>query len=144
MKTKVIKLFYILVIIITINEFAFGQDLFAIPVKDLNGTITTLAKVSDDDLLILDFWATWCKPCAKSIPKFKELSDKYKEKGLSFIGVNEDSPRNISKVKPFVNSMNINYQVLLDSDQELMSELLVSAFPTLILIYREAKVLFLH
>lgn len=121
-----------------------AQGVFDIRVKDVSGNLTSISEIVNSELIVLDFWATWCKPCVKSIPKLVELSEKYNSKEVTFIGVNEDSPRNTNKVKPFVNSLGISYPVILDSEQEIMSDLLVNSYPTLMVLNSDAEVLFIH
>ena len=121
-----------------------AQAVFDISVKDINGQVTSISEVSTGELIVLDFWATWCKPCVKSIPKLNKLSEKYNPDQVSFVGINQDSPRNTNKVKPFVNSMGVKYPILLDPEQELMAELLVVSYPTLIVLNQKAEVLFFH
>lgn len=83
----------------------------------------TLAKASFPDLagqpqrldqwrgkvLVVNFWATWCPPCLKEIPEFIRMQDRYRERGLQFVGVAIDQPE---KVAPFAEKMGINYPVL--------------------------------
>lgn len=121
-----------------------AQGVLYIETKDLHGNTSSISEVAEGKLIVLDFWATWCAPCVKSIPKLVQLSDKYDIEIVSFVGINEDSPRNTNKVRPFAQSMGISYPVLLDPDQEIMSELMVYSFPTLVLINSEGKVLFTH
>ena len=61
-----------------------------------------LKSLLEEGPVLLDFWATWCKPCIKAMPKLQEIYDQYSERGLTVIGVNEDGPRGQSKVKPFL------------------------------------------
>ncbi len=123
---------------------ASGQSVYETELSDINGKSVNVDNIKGEKLTVLDFWATWCKPCVNSIPELVKLSENYKEKGVSFIGVNEDSPRNASKVKPFATSLGITYPVLLDSDQELLSDLLIDAFPTLVILDNKGKVLYTH
>lgn len=105
-------------------------------------------KVSINDLhgeyTVVDFWATWCKPCVSAIPKLNTLYQEFAEEGVRFIGVNVDSPRNSSKVKPMVKSLGVTYPVLLDPDQELVEEYNVTVFPTLVILNKKGKQLFVH
>ncbi len=68
---------------------------------------------------VVEFWATWCGPCRASIPHVTELSHKYKEKGVRFIGV-DVWENELEKVKPFVEEMGakMDYNVALDSVPE--------------------------
>lgn len=56
---------------------------------DLNGRKFTLSDLKGKYILI-DFWASWCVPCRKSMPHVKELYDRYKDKGFEVIGVSDD------------------------------------------------------
>ena len=57
--------------------------------QELNGSIFTLASLKGKYVLI-DFWASWCVPCRKSMPHVKELYDRYKARGLEVVGVSDD------------------------------------------------------
>ncbi len=138
----ILYLFFVLNIASAYNLKA--QSILDIPVKNVDGNITTIESVAEGEILVLDFWATWCKPCVKSVPKLAELSEKFKDQGISFIGINEDSPRNLIKVKPMSKLLGFNYPVVLDTDQAIMSALLVSSFPTLVILNKNEKVLYTH
>lgn len=64
----------------------------------------------DGNVIVLNFWATWCTPCLKETPMFVELQNKYGAKGLQFIGVAID---NADQVRDFVNTYGINYPTLI-------------------------------
>jgi thiol-disulfide isomerase/thioredoxin len=135
---------YIIVFLYLVVNVTHSQTVLNVSVKDINGNITTIEDQAKGKIIVLDFWATLCKPCVKSIPKLTELSKKYSDSGVSFIGINEDSPRNQAKVKPLANSLGISYPVVFDTDQDIMSSLLVGSFPTLIIMDREENILFTH
>jgi cytochrome c biogenesis protein CcmG/thiol:disulfide interchange protein DsbE len=121
-----------------------GQSAFQTQLSDLDGNSVTLGSIKGEKLTVLDFWATWCRPCINSIPELVKLADQYQEKGVRLIGINADSPRNRSKVKPFASSMGITYPVLLDFDQQLQSDYFINGYPTLLILNEEGKVLFTH
>lgn len=104
-----------------------------VSIKDLQGEYT-----------VVDFWATWCKPCVSAIPKLNTIYQEFAADGVKLIGVNVDSPRNSSKVKPMVKSLGVTYPVLLDPDQELVEEYNVVVFPTLIILNKKGKQVFVH
>ncbi len=112
--------------------------------KDLDNKRVSFSEIKGEKLTILDFWATWCKPCARAIPKLITLYEDYKDSGVQLIGISVDSPRNLTKVKPFANSMGINYLILLDSNSELMSELQVTALPTIFVVDNQNEIILIH
>lgn len=112
--------------------------------KNINNEMKSLEDLKGEQITIIDFWATWCKPCLSSIPKFNELYDEYSDKGLNIIGISIDSPRNVSKVKPFTSSLGIEYPILLDTNSELIARLNINAVPTMIMIDRQNNVLYYH
>ena len=95
-------------------------------------------------LTVIDFWATWCQPCVRSIPLLNEISMEFAGEGVNFIGVSIDGPRNQSKVKPFIQSMGVTYPILRDVNTELMSELGVTAVPTLLIFDANGEQLYFH
>jgi thiol-disulfide isomerase/thioredoxin len=73
----------------------------------INSEALTLAGLKDK-VAVVEFWATWCPPCRKSIPHLIELADKYKDKGVVVIGLT-DEPK--EKVEPFAKQMKMTYPV---------------------------------
>jgi thiol-disulfide isomerase/thioredoxin len=66
------------------------------------------------NIFVVEFWATWCPPCRKSIPHLTELQQKYGPKGVAIIGISSEK---VEEVSPFVTSQgaNMNYRVAVDS-----------------------------
>ena len=59
--------------------------------------------VESNDLVFVDFWATWCGPCKKEMPAMKALEAEYKDnKDIVFMGISVDASKNIQKWKDFV------------------------------------------
>lgn len=112
--------------------------------KNTENRMVSLSEISGKSLTVVDFWATWCQPCIRSIPSLVEMSEAYKDQGVAFIGISVDSPRNLAKVKPFARSMGIQYPILLDSNGELMGDLNVMAVPTLLIINSDNRILYMH
>src|SRR6478609_2723058 len=67
----------------------------------------------DDTLRIINFWATWCKPCVEEIPAFEKLTKEYKNQKVKVILVSCDFRKQLdSRVIPFVNEKNIRSTVV--------------------------------
>jgi thiol-disulfide isomerase/thioredoxin len=62
-----------------------------------------------DKVLVLNFWATWCLPCRDEIPIFISLQERYRSKGLQFVGIALDDPE---LVREFAKEVRLNYPAL--------------------------------
>lgn len=88
--------------------------------------------------IVLNFWATWCPPCVAEIPDFVEIYNKYKDKGVQFIGVSLDS--DISEIKSFVDKNGINYQILVD-DGNVSDKWKITAIPTTFILGKNGDII---
>lgn len=112
--------------------------------KDLDNRLISYEELKGSELTVIDFWATWCQPCMRSLPLLNEIYEEFKERGVSFIGVSVDGPRNQSKISPKVKSMGISYPIVRDLNSEVMSDLNLSVVPTLLIYNREGDQEFFH
>lgn len=81
---------------------------------DINGNEITLSNFKGN-VVILDFWATWCPPCKAEIPHFIELQNEYRDEGLKIIGVSLDW--NAERILgSFAEENGINYTLLIGND----------------------------
>jgi thiol-disulfide isomerase/thioredoxin len=76
-------------------------------------------------VLVLDFYATWCEPCRRSIPHLIGLQNKYSDQGLQVIGLNVGGPGDEEKVPAFAQEFGIQYP-LATPDDELVTFLLAN------------------
>ena len=94
-------------------------------------------------VVLLDFWATWCGPCAMEIPWFMDLERRNKDHGFAVLGVSMDD-EGWDAVKPFVAKLGVNYRVLLGNDLTAQLYGGVDALPTTFLIDREGRIAAVH
>jgi cytochrome c biogenesis protein CcmG/thiol:disulfide interchange protein DsbE len=83
--------------------------------KDLDGKTVKLSDFKGQ-VLILNFWATWCPPCVAEIPDFIEVEKEYHGKGVAVVGISIDSIQP-SEVAAFAKKRGINYPVLMSTDE---------------------------
>jgi thiol-disulfide isomerase/thioredoxin len=75
--------------------------------------LDTLRNSSSDTLYIINFWATWCKPCVEELPAFDRLYDMFSDKKVRILLISNDSRRTYdTKLKEFVRTKNIKSEVL--------------------------------
>ncbi len=120
-----------------------GQDRKAAPDFTLTDANGASVKLSDyrGKVVLLNFWATWCGPCAMEIPWFIDFEHQFKSRGLEIVGVSMDE-EGWAAVKPYVAEHNVNYRVLLGNDS--VSQLYggVESLPTTFIIDRDGKFAF--
>jgi peroxiredoxin len=97
-------------------------------------------KLSNDkgQIVLLDFWATWCHGCGIEIPWYKEFANRYKGQGLTVIGVSMDED-GWKSVQPFLKENKLNYPVVI-GDKDLAKQYGVDSMPVTLLIDRDGKI----
>ncbi len=76
-------------------------------------------QTESDSVFIINFWATWCKPCVAELPYFFELEEKYKNKKVGFLYVSLDFKKQIDKkLKPFLEKREIKSEVVALTDPD--------------------------
>ena len=110
--------------------------------EDLKGTEARLSKYRGK-VLLLDFWATWCKPCIDAIPELKRLHEEFgKDEKFAVIGISVDVGKNArKKVAKFIKKQKIPYPMLHDAKEGQASlALKVMAIPAMFLIDQEGQI----
>lgn len=94
------------------------------------------------DVVMINFWATWCGPCRQEMPLLDELYGRYQRVGFSLLGVNidDDSRRAMAMVK----ELGVRFPVLFDEEKKVSKLYEVEAMPLTILLDREGTVRHIH
>lgn len=92
-------------------------------------------------VVLVDFWASWCLPCAKSFPVLDELQKKYGDK-LVIIAVNIDEKA--ANMDAFLKKHSVSFTIVRDAEQKLVAVAEPSTMPTSFILDGEGKVRFLH
>ena len=111
---------------------------------DLENKPVQLSELLKKGPVVVDFWATWCAPCIKYMPALQGLHEKYSAKGVTVVGINEDGPRGLAKIKPTVRSLNASFLILVDENNEVMRKLRVQVLPTTFLIASDGSIVSQH
>jgi peroxiredoxin len=111
--------------------------------KDVAGKDVRLSQYKGQ-VVLLNFWATWCRPCRTEIPSLVSLYRDYKDRGLVVLGVSVDSE--VQLVKPFARVMKMNYPVLIGAGHEDLGDAFgpFLGFPTSVLIARDGRTCVRH
>ena len=121
-----------------------GGKIPDLKLKLLDGKNTSIHTLLEDGPLLIDFWATWCKPCKKVMKHLNKYHNKYEENGFKVLMVNQDTPRSVGKVKSYIRSQKYSFNVGLDPNQKIAKKLNGLIMPTLILIDTDGTILWRH
>jgi peroxiredoxin len=94
------------------------------------------------EVVMINFWASWCGPCRQEMPLLDELYSQYKPLGFTILGVNveEDS----SKAKEVLEDIPVSFPVLFDTDSTVSKLYNVVAMPSTVLVDRDGNMRYLH
>jgi len=120
-----------------------GQKLSACPLTKLsNSTQPVELKSFTGKVLYIDFWASWCPPCAKSFPFLNELQQQYAQQGLQIIGINlDEEPEDAEK---FLVQFPAKFTLASDLTKQCAEGLGVAAMPSSYLIDRKGIIRHIH
>ena len=91
----------------------------AVQIKTVDGKPFNTKEIKGEGPIIIDFWATWCKPCVKELNAISdEYEDLVEETGVQIYAVSIDNSRTSARVAPFVNTNGWEYTVLLDPNSD--------------------------
>lgn len=92
--------------------------LTTLSLTDLSGTPLPLGEWVGRDVIVISFWATYCKPCKGEMPFLQKMWEKYGEKGLKVLAVSQDGPETESGVRPFVQRNRYTFHVSIDRQSD--------------------------
>jgi peroxiredoxin len=112
----------------------------AAPDFALKDSAGSTVKLSDykGKVVLLDFWATWCHGCQTEIPWYMQFETKYRDAGLSAIGVSMDSD-GWKAVRPFIAEHKLNYPIVI-GDDGISKSYHIDSMPVTLLIDRDGRV----
>ena len=119
-------------------ELAAGEWINSEPVtlKNLRGRV-----------VLIDFWTFGCYNCRNTLPYINDWNDRYREKGLTIIGVHSpefDEEKDIEQLRRKVVSLGIKYPVVTDNDYQTWNAYKVEAWPTVFLLDKRGRIRWMH
>lgn len=118
-----------------------NTDLIDMKLKNIDGTTAQLSKLTGK-VILLAFWETWCSPCLESIPKIKQLVNKYSPDAFEVWGIASDK-KTFPKVPAVVKRTGINYPVYYGTEQT-KKDYRVTGVPEYVIIDQSGKIVFIN
>ena len=94
------------------------------------------------DVVMINFWATWCGPCRQEMPLLDALYSRYQRVGFSLLGVNIDDDSR--RAMQMIEELGVSFPVLFDARKEVSKLYEVEAMPVTVIVDREGKVRYIH
>lgn len=106
-----------------------------------DGSVVTLSEL-EGDVVMINFWATWCGPCRQEMPHLEALHQRYSNLGFTLLGVNvEDNREGADK---FLAETPVSFPILFDPKSEASKLYDVVAMPSTVLVGRDGTMRFIH
>lgn len=109
--------------------------------KSLDGNNLKLSEQAGN-VILLNFWASWCGPCRKEMPLLNELHNKYQPLGFSVIGLNVEQDTQLAE--KFIRERAVDFPILFDPANSVSKKYDVVAMPTTVMIDRNGNMRYLH
>lgn len=123
-----------------------GDKLPNIVLTDLNGQKVDLSSYSENGkITVISFWATWCTPCKKELNNIAELyADWQEDFNAEVVAISIDDARNRAKVKPYVDGVGWEYDVLLDVNGDTKRAFSYQSVPFTVVVNKDGEIVDMH
>ena len=140
------KFILFLVMALACSMIPVQAQLPAITLKTMDGVEVRTDTLSNGGKpFIIDFFATWCKPCNRELDAISEVYEEWKEEtGVKIIAISIDQAQNINKVKPLVNNHGWEYDILLDPNSDFLRALSGQMIPYTLIIDGKGNIVYKH
>jgi cytochrome c biogenesis protein CcmG, thiol:disulfide interchange protein DsbE len=123
-----------------------AQNFTDFTATDIDGNEINLNSFVDKGPVMLGFWRSWCASCKEEQRNMKIIYEKYKQSGFTYLGINIDNQKSVSKVKSYISAMGFTFPVILDTDKKIFEMYGGSeeAVPYYLIIGKNKKILYTH
>lgn len=140
------KILIITILMLSGHAGSILAQLPAVTLRTIDGSnVRTDTLRNDGKPFIIDFFATWCKPCNRELDAISEVyEDWQQETGVKLFAISIDQAQNINKVKPLVDNHGWEYDILLDSNGDLKRALGIQMIPFVLICDGQGNIVYKH
>lgn len=138
----------VLVNVFTFVLFSSSLSLNALEISDQAPNFTLKSTQGENlnlveqrgQIIVINFWASWCGPCRKEMPMLESFYNRYKNLGVSVWGINVEQENQAGR--DFLADLNLNFPIFFDASNTIAAAYQVEAMPTTVIVDRGGKVRF--
>ena len=134
--------YVILMVVSTLTMSVNANEMIGNPapdftLKSMTGKNTNLVE-QRGNIIVLNFWASWCGPCRKEMPILQKLHDKYTDLGVQVWGINVEQENQAGR--DFIKGINVDFPIFFDESNTLSATYQVEAMPTTVIVDRNGAI----
>jgi peroxiredoxin len=136
---KSLSAIFALLISLNVHAVKVGQPAPDFTLKSMDGKNFNLTE-QRGNIILINFWASWCGPCRKEMPVLQDLQEKYQDLGVQVWGINVEQENQAGK--DFLANLELSFSIFFDETNKLSETYDVQAMPTTVLVDRDGIVRF--
>jgi peroxiredoxin len=136
---KSLSAIFALLISLNVHAVKVGQPAPDFTLKSMDGKNFNLTE-QRGNIILINFWASWCGPCRKEMPLLQDLQEKYQDLGVQVWGINVEQENQAGK--DFLANLELSFSIFFDETNKLSETYDVQAMPTNVLVDRDGIVRF--
>jgi peroxiredoxin len=133
----------ILALLISMNTYGakIGETAPDFTLKSMSGQNFNLTE-QRGNIILINFWASWCGPCRQEMPVLQELQDKYQDLGVQVWGINVEQENQAGR--DFLANLDLSFSIFFDETNKLSEAYNVEAMPTTVIVDRDGIVRYVY
>ncbi|TVR79918.1 MAG: TlpA family protein disulfide reductase [Chitinophagaceae bacterium] len=122
------------------------QHLPDVELQKMDGSRVNISSFGKNEkITVIAFWATWCAPCKRELANISDIYDDWREDyNLEVLAISIDDTRNVGRVRSYVNSQYWDFEVLLDTNQDMKRHLNFQTIPFTVLVNQDGRIVYTH
>jgi cytochrome c biogenesis protein CcmG, thiol:disulfide interchange protein DsbE len=129
-------------ILLTLSVASYAESIKDFTLPDMNNQQQRLSSLTGENLILLDFWASWCVPCTRLMPELQKIDQEFDN--VTVVTVSIDTPRAVNKAKNIIRTQSYTFISLFDTNQDVMKQYQVTTVPHTFLLDTEGNIVYEH
>ena len=137
-----INIALVCILAISFQTFLYSGSIRDFTLPDINNQQVKLSSLTGDNIVVLDFWASWCVPCTRLMPELEKIHKDFEN--VTVVTVSIDNPRALNRAKSMIRSQGYSFISLFDTNQDVMKQYQVTTVPHTFILDRDGTIVYEH